>query len=83
MRGRAPGRRWPPARPRSLIAGRLGQDLALACRDDGKAGLEIARAALRDAEPEALARFVSAACLCAAGTDRPPGRKKAERLAER
>ena len=59
------------------------RDLALACRDDGKGGLEIARAALRDAEPEALARFISAACLCAAGTDRPPSREKAQRLAER
>ena len=57
--------------------------LALACREDGKGGLRIARAALLDAEHEARARFVSAACLCAAGTDRPPGREKVERLVAR
>ncbi|WP_372782565.1 tRNA lysidine(34) synthetase TilS [Phenylobacterium sp.] len=58
-------------------------DLALACRTDASAGLTILRADLRGAAPGALARFVSAACLCAAGTDRPPGRDKIERLAAR
>ncbi len=57
--------------------------LALACREDTRGGLRIARAAFRDAAPGARARFVSAACLCAAGTDRPPSREKVERLIER
>src|SRR6185312_8566555 len=53
--------------------------LALACREDARGGLRIARAMLRDAAPEARTRFVSAVCLCAAGTSRPPGRDKVER----
>jgi tRNA(Ile)-lysidine synthase len=57
--------------------------LALACRPDGKGALQIARAALLEADPAARARFVSVACLCAAGTDRPPGREKVERLVAR
>ncbi|WP_293370501.1 tRNA lysidine(34) synthetase TilS [Phenylobacterium sp.] len=57
--------------------------LALAVRVDKAAGFEIDRAVLRGAEPAALARFAAAACLCAAGTTRPPERAKAERLATR
>jgi tRNA(Ile)-lysidine synthase len=57
--------------------------LALACREDGKGGLQIARAALLEADPAARARFAAVACLCAAGTDRPPSRVKVERLVER
>ncbi|HEX3367089.1 tRNA lysidine(34) synthetase TilS [Phenylobacterium sp.] len=57
--------------------------LALATRQDDTAGLEIDRAVLRAARPDALARFLSAACLCAAGTARPPQRAKTERLAAR
>jgi tRNA(Ile)-lysidine synthase len=57
--------------------------LALATCADDTAGLEIDRAALRAAEQAALMRFVSAACLCAAGTRRPPERAKTERLAAR
>jgi tRNA(Ile)-lysidine synthase len=34
------------------------------------------------AAPEALRRFVSAACLCAAGTDRPPAAGRVRRLAD-
>ena len=57
--------------------------LALACREDARGGLQIDRPALRAANPETRCRFVSAACLCAAGTDRPPSREKVERLAQR
>jgi tRNA(Ile)-lysidine synthase len=64
------------------VAGAAGE-LALACRADAGGGLLIARPALRAADAPALARFVSAACLCAAGTDRPPGRDKVARLAAR
>ena len=58
-------------------------DLARACEDDGKGGLEIARPALSVADAEGRARFLAAACLCAAGTDRPPARTKIERLEAR
>ena len=57
--------------------------LAQACHAEAGGGLAIARSALRAADASALARFVSAACLCAAGTDRPPGRDKVARLAGR
>jgi tRNA(Ile)-lysidine synthase len=57
--------------------------LALACRPDARRGLEIARADLLAAHPDAAARFVAAACLCAAGTDRPPARDKVARLLAR
>jgi len=60
-----------------------GLELAIACRPDARGGLEIDRAALRSVRPEALAHFISAACVCAAGTDRSPGREKAARLAIR
>lgn len=71
------------ARPREDAPNASAVALALSCREDAKAGLQIARAALRDAAPDARARFISAACLCAAGTARPPGREKVERLIER
>ncbi|MGZ3404148.1 MAG: tRNA lysidine(34) synthetase TilS [Phenylobacterium sp.] len=71
------------ALPPEDAPGAAANALALACRADARGGLEIDREALRDAEPQARARFVSAACLCAAGTDRPPGREKVERLARR
>ena len=83
------------ARPRARQALALGAtpsaaaspgqaaDLATACRGDIHGGLEIVREALRAAPADALARFVSAACLCAAGTDRPPARAKVDRLAAR
>lgn len=60
-------------------AGASAAALAQACAPD----LSIARADLRAAPPAALIRFVSAACLCAAGTDRPPARERVERLAAR
>ena len=57
--------------------------LALACRADEAAGFEIARDELRAAAPAAVTRFLSAACLCAAGTTRPPARAQVKRLAGR
>ena len=59
------------------------RDLALACETDASGGFRIARAALRSAAPGALARFLAVACLCAAGTDRPPAGPRLQRLAER
>jgi tRNA(Ile)-lysidine synthase len=61
----------------------LAKALALGCDSTPDAGFEIQRLDLRAAAPEALTRFVSAACLCAAGTDRPPARARVERLAAR
>ena len=57
--------------------------LALACDMDGQGMLTIARQALRVEPVEAVTRFLSAACLSAAGTDRPPARARVLRLAER
>jgi tRNA(Ile)-lysidine synthase len=59
------------------------RELALACREGAGGGLVTDRSTLRAADAPVLAHFVSAACLCAAGTDRPPGRDKAARLAAR
>jgi len=67
-----------PATPDTAAA-----KLAQACRPDSEGGLQIGRALLRAATPEACARFISAASLSAAGTDRPPRREKLARLAER
>ncbi|WP_299542459.1 tRNA lysidine(34) synthetase TilS [Phenylobacterium sp.] len=71
------------ARPPGAASRAPAADLAIACRADPGGGLEIAREALRAAPTDAVARFVSAACLCAAGTDRPPARSKIERLTGR
>jgi tRNA(Ile)-lysidine synthase len=83
------------ARPRARRALTLGAtpsgaasrapaaDLAIACRTDPGGGLEIVREAIRAAPGDAVARFAAAACLCAAGTDRPPAGGKVERLAAR
>ena len=57
--------------------------LALACQASPDGGFELARDELRAASPEARIRFTSAACLCAAGTSRPPARLRVERLAAR
>lgn len=74
----------PPSLTASLAASRApAAGLAMACRSDASGGLEIAREALRGAPGDAVARFVAAACLCAAGTDRPPARGKVERLTVR
>ena len=70
----------PPApTPRAMDA----RSLARACDVDIGGGLSIARDRLQAAPPGAAARFISAACLCAAGADRPPGREPVVRLAER
>ena len=66
----------------TLAAAPAGQ-LAMACRADMDGSLEIACAALASSERDIATRFVSAACLCAAGTDRPPAREKVNRLLAR
>jgi len=58
-------------------------ELAQACRADCAGGIEIDRAALRAAAPDACLRLVAAACLSVAGTDRPPRREKLARLIAR
>ncbi len=70
----------PPSPP---LEAQAAATLAQACDADAGGGLRIMREALRAAPPGAAARLVSAACLCAAGTDRPPGREPVMRLAER
>ena len=57
--------------------------LAAATRSDAAGGLRAPRDMLRQAAPDALAHFVSSACLCAAGGERPPGGARARRLAKR
>ena len=58
--------------------------LAAACRADATTGdLRVPRPALRDTTAEARRRLVSIACLCAAGTDRPPRRRQVDDLAGR
>jgi tRNA(Ile)-lysidine synthase len=57
--------------------------LARACRQDAAAGLHAPRGEVARAPPGVAARFLSAACLCAAGTSRPPPREAVMRLAER
>jgi tRNA(Ile)-lysidine synthase len=54
--------------------------LASAAQPTLEGGLAISRDALRAAEPVAARRFLAAACLCAAGTDRPPTAERVERL---
>ena len=71
------------ARPPAAGTTPSSKSLAVACGPVSGGGIELPRANLRDAAPDALARFVSAACLCAAGTTRPPGRERTERLAAR
>lgn len=66
-----------PASPPGVTS---AKNLALICRANGDGGLEITRTDLNAANPDAAARFLSAACLCAAGTDRPPARGKVDRL---
>jgi tRNA(Ile)-lysidine synthase len=65
----------PPAAPPDTRA------LARACRADAAGVLSLRRADLRGAEPEAAAAFLGAACLCAAGTTRPPAGPRLSRLA--
>jgi tRNA(Ile)-lysidine synthase len=71
------------APPEPAAEAGLAAALAEACTVDASGGLAIARPELQGASPGAAARFVAAACLCAAGTARPPAREAAMRLAER
>ena len=57
--------------------------VAFSCRARSDGGFEIARSVLRTAAPEGIARFVAAACLCAAGASRPPSRARVARLSTR
>ncbi|HEY3949514.1 tRNA lysidine(34) synthetase TilS [Phenylobacterium sp.] len=57
--------------------------LARACLADEAGRLAMTRADLRAASPTVLARFAAVACLCAAGTSRPPGGDRTARLAAR
>lgn len=59
------------------------RDLAAACRTDAAGMLTIDRGTLRTAMPDEAATFIAAACLCAAGTCRPPGAERTRRLAAR
>jgi tRNA(Ile)-lysidine synthase len=69
----------PPAAPQPASA----KALAEACQADAAGGLAISRVALAAAVDDARLHFLSAACLCAAGTGRPPGRAQTEALAGR
>jgi len=69
--------------PCSTVATPSAAPLAQTCQHNARGELEIARTALRSAQPEAVLRFISAACLCAAGTSRPPDRDRVRRLAFR
>jgi tRNA(Ile)-lysidine synthase len=57
--------------------------LARACQPTEDGGLAVARDVLRRAPRELAARFVGAACLCAAGTTRPPARDRLAQLLDR
>ena len=69
--------------PEEPLEAALPAALARAVKMDAAGGLMVRRAALRAAAHDALPRFVSAACLCAAGTERPPARQRTAALAER
>ncbi len=69
--------------PAAATPGASARALALAIRANAGGGFEVDRSALRNASPDALRRFVSAACVCAAGARRPPARSRVEGLAER
>lgn len=59
------------------------RDLAVASDTDISGAFWMGRDGLRRAGPGVASRFLAFACLCAAGTDRPPGGKRVLRLAER
>ena len=58
-------------------------DLIASTTQDGAGVLTLPRAAFREALPDARSRYLSAACLSAAGTRRPPRPDRVERLALR
>jgi tRNA(Ile)-lysidine synthase len=67
----------------SQAAGETPADLAsLARQVRERPGLVLPRQALRDASFEAARALTGAACLCAAGTSRPPRRDRLDRLTE-
>ncbi len=66
----------PPAPPQAASTAAL----ALATGPTADGGLVIPRAALIAADPDTARRYVAAACLCAAGTTRPPSAERAARL---
>jgi tRNA(Ile)-lysidine synthase len=68
-----PGEAFPRS-PATAVA------LALACRMDRTGSLSISRSQLGAAEPRSAQRLLSAACLCAAGTTRPPRARQLQRL---
>ena len=68
------GRASDPANVGSLLATTTGDDAGV---------LTLPRAAFREAAPEAQSRYLSAACLCAAGTARPPRPDRVDRLTQR
>lgn len=72
-----------PAHARPMPAPPDAADLARAARFDDGGGLAIARAALRQAETRAAQAFLSATCLCAAGTVRPPAPARVRSLLAR
>jgi tRNA(Ile)-lysidine synthase len=55
-------------------------ELARQARPELGGGFSLERERLRDAAPDAARAFVAAACLCAAGTSRPPRGGRLERL---
>jgi tRNA(Ile)-lysidine synthase len=62
---------------------RPAQDLALACRPFAGGRLELDRDLLRQATPMAARRFVGTACVCAAGSSRPPSPNRVQNLRDR
>lgn len=71
------------AEPSVGAQARSARDLCLASRPRSDGGFEVGRASLLAADASALKRFLSAACLCAAGTQRPPRSDSLARLAAR
>ncbi|HEX5378949.1 MAG TPA: tRNA lysidine(34) synthetase TilS [Phenylobacterium sp.] len=67
----------PASGPADMPAGLAG----LAARVSDETGLALPRRALREAAPATARALVGAACLCAAGTSRPPRGERLDRLA--
>ncbi|WP_293385439.1 tRNA lysidine(34) synthetase TilS [Phenylobacterium sp.] len=73
----------PAAAPPAAAEPASAKALAEACQADATGGLAISRAALAAADDAARLRFLSAVCLCAAGTSHPPARARVKALARR
>ncbi len=87
---RARARRALAALPRAAGAieaqaddGSALSDLAASARIDRFGVIRIGRDALLAAPPDAAARFISIACVCAGGGERPPRARSAARLRDR